>query len=341
MVEQKKNSNIKLLFKSGIVLLLILSWGWGIIALFLNAPGPDWLKSLLTIFFATLLPGAFIVSRSFLKGFFFCLAAFIALLIWWNTLQPTNNKEWAPDVAQISHSEILGDKLIMHNVRDFRYIDEITFQERWQKREYDLNKLQGLDLFLSYWASDSIAHIILSWDFGGNDHLAISIETRKDKTQAYSAVKGFFKQFELSYVAAEERDIIQLRTNYRKERVYLYRLNTPKEKARALLEDYLTEMNRLVDEAEFYNALTRNCATTIHLHVKAIHPDEPIPVDWRLILSGHLDEMLYENGSLKGNALPFAELRKRSRVDQRMQKYDGDNYSNMLRENTQQLGLID
>jgi len=326
---------VKLLYRSGIILLLVLCWVWGVTALFFAGPGPDWLRVLLAISFGALLPGTSLLCRSFNKGFFVCSVCFISLLIWWNTLQPTNNKDWAPDVAQISYGKILEDRLVMHNVRDFSYTDPLTYQKRWQTREYDLNKLQGLDLFLCYWASDSIAHIILSWDFGDDDHLAISIETRKDKIQEFSSLKGFFKQFELSYIAADERDIIKLRTNYRKERVYLYRLNTPKEVARALLEDYLAEMNRLVDEPEFYHALTRNCATTVHLHVEAIHPDQTIPVDWRLIFSGHLDELMYEYGALKGSELPFAELRKRSRVDQQMQGYAGENFSFKLRESVE------
>jgi len=331
MVKQPKNNFIVRLCKRIIIISLILCWVWGIVALYLNGPEPNWLKIVVVISFGAILPVAFVISRSFIKGLLLCVVFFSALIIWWNTLQPSNNKDWAPDVAQISHGEIYGDRLVMHNVRDFRYSDEFTFDERWQTREYDLGKLKGLDVFLSYWASDNIAHLIFSWDFGDGDHLAISIETRKDKTQEYSAIKGFFKQFELSYVAANERDIVKLRTNYRKERVYLYRLITPKETVRALLEDYLIEMNRLVDEPEFYNALTRNCATTAHLHVKAIHPDRSISADWRLIASGHLDELLYDNRSLVGNDLPFAELRKRSRVDLEMQKYNGDDFSNMLR----------
>lgn len=217
----------------------------------------------------------------------------------------------------------------MRNVRNFSYSGEEIAEERWESREYDLDKLVGLDLFLSYWASDHIAHAILSWDFGDNNHLAISIETRKDKTQEYSAIKGFFKQFELSYIAADEQDIIKLRTNYRKERVYIYRLLAPKARVRALLESYLTEMNRLVDEPEFYDALTRNCATTIHLHTKAIQPNST-PMDWRLIASGHLDELLYDRRVVE-QGLPFAELRQRSRIDLLMQGVEGGDFSLLLR----------
>lgn len=319
-------SGFQILFRSTVIIFLSLCWIWGVVALFLAGPGPDWLRLLLTCTFGAILPGSFYFGRSFKKGIFYSLVGFAILLTWWNSLQPTNDKDWAPDVAKISHGKIIGDKLVMQNVRAFRYTDEFTFQEHWQTREYDMDKLKGLDLFLSYWASDHIAHVILSWDFGEGNQLAISIETRKDTTQEYSAIKGFFKQYEISYVAADERDIIWLRTNYRKERVYLYRLKAPKEQSRALLEDYLVKMNELVTEPEFYNALTRNCATTARLHVQAIQPENPLPFDWRLILSGHLDELLYDRQSAQGSDLPFAEFRQKSRVDIKMQNLDGFDY---------------
>lgn len=130
---------------------------------------------------------------------------------------------------------------------------------------------------------------------------------------------------------AEERDLIKLRTNYRKERVYLYRLRATREQSKTFLLSYLTEMNRLVDEPEFYNAISRNCTTTVHLHCNATDPEAPAPMDWRLVLSGHVDELLYERGAIS-QAMPFAELRDSRRVDLEMQKYDEDSYSSMLRQ---------
>jgi len=313
-----------------ISLLLILIWAWGCLALFFSGPGPEWLKISLACLFACSLPIVFLFTRSFGKGLVLCLCLLVAMFTWWQTIKPTNDKDWAAEVARISHGEIQGKRLIIHNVRNFSYTGEQINDERWDTREYDLTKLRGLDIFLSYWASEHIAHTILSWDFGEDQHLAISIETRKDKTQEYSAIKGFFKQFELSYVAADEKDIIKLRTNYRKERVYVYPVNVTKQTALALLKSYLAEMNRLVNKPEFYDALTRNCTTTIHLHTRAIDPGNPPPMDWRLIASGHIDELLYER-KLVAHDLPFAELRQKSRIDQRMQNYNRDNFSRFLR----------
>ena len=325
---------MKSLVKAALFLVLFLCWVWGCVALWLCGPDPQWARLLLVCLFGFFLPVVFLLSRSFGRGFILCAGLFVVLVFWWQTLQPTNDKDWALDVAQISHGEIKGNKLTMYNVRNFDYVEEKNSIPQWTTRTYDLDELQGLDLFLSYWASDHIAHTILSWDFGNNNHLAISIETRKDKTQEYSAIKGFFKQFELSYVAAEEKDIIRLRTNFWKERVYLYRLLGTREQARALLENYLEEMNLLVSEPKFYNALTRNCTTTIQIHANASRSDAPPPIDWRLILSGHVDELLYDRGVLL-KSQPFEELRQMSRVDLVMQKYSGDDFSQMMRKSVQ------
>lgn len=312
-------------------LVLFMCWVWGATAIFLAGPGPHWLHTLCASLFGLFLPGVFIFSRSFARGSVLCLGVFALVVVWWQTLMPTNEKDWALDVARISHGEIQGDILVMHNVRNFDYKSEQIFYQRWETRKYDLNKLEGLDIFLSYWASENIAHTILSWDFGTDGHLAISIETRKDKTQQYSAVKGFFKQFEIAYVAADEKDIIRLRTNYRKERVYLYRLDVEAEQVVALLKDYLKKMNSLVDQPQFYDALTNNCTTTIQLHANAINPGKPPPLDWRLIASGHVDELLYDLGEVS-TTLPFAELRKASRVDLHMQKEGTNDFSRIMRE---------
>jgi hypothetical protein len=320
---------LQLFTQSSLLLVLFFCWVWGGAALFFAGPDPYWLRVLLVCIFGAFLPGIFVFSRAFYRAIFCCCGLFILLLFWWQTLQPTNDKDWAPDVAQISHGTILSDTLTMYNVRNFDYVDESTPVQKWETRTYDLRNLKGIDLFLSYWASEHIAHTILSWDFGEDGHLAISIETRKDKTQEYSAVKGFFKQFALSYVAADESDIIRLRTNVWKERVYLYRLLATKEQARAMLEAYLDEMNRLVDEPKFYNALTRNCTTTIRIHANAVRKDAPPPIDWRLILSGHVDELLFDRGGVESK-IPFAELRQVSRIDLAMQEKSDTDFSTIL-----------
>jgi hypothetical protein len=184
---------------------------------------------------------------------------------------------------------------------------------------------------MSYWGSPAIAHTIMSWQFDGAPPLAISIETRKTNGQTYSAVNGFFKQYEVIYVAADERDLVRLRTNYRHEEVYLYRLVAPLAGARALLMDYVESMNALVHHPQFYNALTDNCTTSIRRHIKAIDPNAP-PFDWRLLANGYGDRLLYERGDLDTH-LPFEDLRARSLINAKAQAADQDPaFSERIRE---------
>ncbi len=161
-----------------------------------------------------------------------------------------------------------------------------------------------------------IAHTITSWDFGGGQHLAISIETRKEKGESYSAVRGFFRKYELYYVVADERDVVRLRTNYRGEQAYLYRIHMTPEGARALLLDYLRQVNLLAEHPRWYNALTHNCTTMIRYHMKEVGGSRPW--DWRILANGRLDQLGYERGTID-TSLPFPELKQRSNITMKAQ----------------------
>lgn len=312
-------------------LILLFAWIWGAMALYFAGPAPAWWRFLLVVLFILALPLSFYFTSTYWYGVAYASVVFGILIIWWIILKPENNKDWQADVARTPHGEIQGDMLTLHNVRNFHYRSRTDYDQHWETRSYDLSKITSLDLFLSYWGSPHIAHTILSWGFENGDHLAISIETRKDVTQTYSSIKGFFKQFTLVYVAADERDLIRLRTNIRKEEVYLYPLaHVPQDRARALLESYVQHMNRLASKPEFYHALQMNCTSVITLHTKTIDPNAHL-ADWRLIANGHIDEMLYERGSIR-NDLPFEEIRKLSRVDLRMQALDESDFSSRLRD---------
>lgn len=77
--------------------------------------------------------------------------------------------------------------------------------------------------------------------------------------------------------------------------------------------------------------MTRNCTTTIRIHTDAVRTDEAPPIDWRLILSGHADELLYDRGAV-AQTLPFMELRQLSRIDLAAQEYKGTDFSHFIRE---------
>ncbi len=255
---------------------------------------------------------------------------FSLVLLWWLSLSASNDREWMPEVAHLPSAEFDGDRLVLRNVRNFDDRSEDDYTEHWETREYDLSMIRGVDLFMSYWGSPHIAHTIASWDFGEGNQLAISIETRKEKGESYSALLGFFRQFELYYVVADERDVIRVRTNYRNETVRLYRTKASPELARAILVDYLTEINGLESAPVWYNAATHNCTTTIRHHLR--HVAQGHPFDWRILVNGRFDELGYERGNVD-TSLPFEELRVRSEIVDRAKASDhAPDFSERIRE---------
>lgn len=321
------HKSLRLLGRLVLWIFLLAATVWGSAALWFD--GPASLAALLAAAFPLATLVLLIMLRPGRRAYAAFLVLFAVLLGWWLNLEPSNDRDWQPDVARLPTAEIQGDTLTLHNVRNFDYRTETDYTERWETRSYDLSKLRGLDLFVIYWGSPSIAHTILSWDFDDGQHLAVSIETRKEKGESYSAVRGFFRQYELYYVIADERDVVALRTDHRREDVYLYPLRTPPARARAILLDYLKGINRLAQQPKWYNALTYNCTTTIRLHVSDVVPG--IPHDWRWLANGHIDELLYELGVVNHD-LPFAEFKAISYVNPKAQAVPaGGDFSGMIR----------
>jgi len=310
-------------------LLLLPLVAWAAAALWFDGPSSHALAGTLAALFAATALAMLIVPRRLLRGLLLFAALFLVVLLWWLSIPPSNERHWMADVAELPYGQVDGDTLTIHNVRDCRYVTETDYEARWDTRTYDLSGIDGLDLFLCYWGPREIAHTILSWDFADGQHLAISIETRKEVGEEYSAVRGFFRQYELYYVVADERDVIRLRTDYRGEDVYLYRLRTPPDRARQLLLQYVEKLNGLVTQPAWYNALTHNCTTVIFDNVRPIVGR--VPFDWRILLNGRIDQMLYEQGVIN-TSLPFETLRERSHVNEMARRAGQDaDFSGMIR----------
>jgi hypothetical protein len=248
--------------------------------------------------------------------------AFAILLLWWLSIAPSNERDWQTEVAVLPYATRNGDLITLHNVRDFDYRTEQDFVPRYDERTFDLRKLDAVDLIAVYWAGDAIAHVIVSFGFAG-EHVAFSIETRKEKGEAYSTLAGFFRRYELIYVVGAERDLIRVRTNYRRpqERAYLYRTRMNPVNARRLFLEYVARINQLHARPEFYNALTTNCTTDAWSLARAL--SDRIPLDWRVLLSGHYPEYAYDLGSLD-TSVPFAELKAQSLINAKAHAADQD-----------------
>ena len=298
--------------------------GWGALALAVVGPGGDKGRLILAAVYG--LAGlAAVVALVLYRGLRFALPVFavalVAIGVWWGGLRPSNERDWQPEVARLAYATINGDMVTVHNIRNFDYRTETDFTPAYYDRTYDLNKLDSGDLIAVYWMGPAIAHLFLSFGFG-DDHLAISIEARKEKGEGYSSAKGFFRQYELYYVVADERDVVRVRTNYRKdppEDVYIYPLRGPRENLRRVFLEYMRKMNALRERPEFYNTLTTNCTTAILLNTR-VNP-ESLPLSWKVLVSGYTPAYVYESGRMD-RSLPFEELQRRSLVKAAAQAAD-------------------
>jgi hypothetical protein len=317
-------------------LLLLGMAGWGVLALYYFDHKSIALRSGLAAAFAlacliTLF--GFALPRWRWRAFAVHLALFAVLLLAWNAIEPSNDRDWQPEVAVLSYATIDGDRVTVHNIRNIDYRTETDFTPAYYDKTFDLRKLEGVDVVATYWMGPDIAHVFLSFAFAGGDHLAISIEARKMKGEGYSTVKGFFRQYELYYVVADERDVIRLRTNYRRdppEDVYLYRTHGPIENGRRLFLEYMHKLNALKAHPEFYNSLTTNCTTNIWTNTR-VNPQH-LPFNWQVLVSGHVPEYLYEHGRLETGGLPFPELQRRAHVNARAQAAnDAADFSRQIR----------
>jgi hypothetical protein len=238
---------------------------------------------------------------------------FGVVLGWWLTLKPVADGKWQPDVARIPWAEIEGDEVTIHNVRNFDYRTETDFTPRWETRKLRLSQLTGIDMFVNYWGSPWMAHPIVSFRFADSAPLCFSIETRKKEGQSYSAIGGLYRQYNLTYIAADERDVVRVRTNYRKgEDAYLYRTTAGLAQTRARFLEYIGSINQLRDKPRWYNAVATNCTTGI----RSQHPAaERAPWDWRLLVNGKADELMYERKTIETGGLPFAHLKRRALIN--------------------------
>ncbi|MFZ6747958.1 DUF4105 domain-containing protein [Undibacterium sp. Ren11W] len=258
---------------------------------------------------------------------------FMLTLVWWSSVKPSNDRNWQEGVAVLPWAKIEGDLVTVHNIRNIDYLSETDYTVNYYDKSFDLRKLEGVDVVTVHWMGPAIAHVFLSFAFAGDQHLAISIETRNQKGEGYSTLKGFFRQYELHYVVADERDVIRLRTNFRKnppEDVYVYRARGMNGDGQRLFLEYLTQINKLKTTPAFYNTLTTNCTTNIWLNSR-VNPDN-LPLSWKILASGYLAEYLYENDRLETKGMSFAELQKQAWINPRAHAVDkADNFSQLIR----------
>lgn len=312
-------------------LLVVIPAVWGSFALWYQIPGGQGLKTLGVMLWAafsiTMIVALWKVRIG--VGLVAFAVAFAGLLIWWTRLSPTNDHVWADDVARATTGTVDGNRVTLHNVRNFEWRSQTDYTQRWETRSYDLDRLKSVDMVMSYWRGPAIAHMLISFGFNDGSYVVFSVEVRRRKTQEFSEIGGFFKEFELSIIAADERDVIYVRTNVRGEDDYLYRLQLPVPAMRSLFLGYIGEANGVAETPRFYNTISVNCTTLVYHMMKRIVGR--LPLDYRLLLSGYLPEYVYRVGGLDRH-YSLQELHDRGRItDRARQAGRGENFSAEIR----------
>jgi hypothetical protein len=310
------------------VVILIMTLWLAAAVYYSNLPGHS-LRTAAAVIIPLVCGGVFLAVRPLRKAVLLFAVLFGAILAWWLVIPPSNDRDWQKDVAVLPWATINGDVLTVHNIRNCDYRSETDFTVSYYDKTYDLSKLRGADLFICSWGPPLIAHTMMTFCFEGDQYLCVSIETRKERGEQYSAVKGFFKQFELIYIVGDERDLVRLRTNLRKENVHLYRLKAKPQLVREVLLDYLRTVNRLKDQPVWYNALTDNCTTAIQGHIS---PFTHGRMSWKVLANGYLDTLLYERKAVD-TSMPFEQFREVSCIDEKAMKAgNSPDFSVLIRE---------
>jgi Domain of unknown function (DUF4105) len=294
---------------------------WTAFALWYQAPGGQGLRSLIVVFWVVFCL-AILVSlwngRAALSLLVFCVA-FAAILFWWHRIAPRNDREWTDDVAQITTGTVSGNDVTLRNVRNFDWRSDADYTQRWETRTYQLEQLKSVDMIMSYWSGTAIAHMLVSFGFEDGQYVAFTVGIRPEKKESYSELGGFFKKYELSVIAADERDVIRVRTNVRGEDDYLYRIQMPRDAMRPLFLAYVTEADSLKDAPRFYNTITTNCTTLVYHMMKRIVGY--LPLSYKLLLTGYLPEYVYKVGGLD-QRYSLQDLRNFGRITERARKSD-------------------
>jgi len=298
------------------IVFVVLCDAWGVLALWFQVRGGRLSRSVVVTLWGLfgLVMIIMIARGAVAAGALTFAAAFGALLVWWHRIPPSNERDWKDDVARMTTGLVEGDQVTLQNVRCFDWRTREDYTQRWEVRNYDLSRLSCVDMILSYWSMAAIAHVIISFGFEGGEQVAFSVEIRPEKTEKFSEIGGFFKEFELVILACDERDVIRVRTNMRGEDDYLYRIRMPVANIRSLFIAYVNEANKLSRTPRFYNTISVNCTTLVYHMMKRIVGH--LPFDFRLLLSGYLPGYVYRVGGLDSR-YSLAELRAFGRITER------------------------
>ena len=238
----------------------------------------------------------------------------VMVAVAWAQVRPLQHRDWVPELSRGIEADIEGGTVHLRNVRDFRWRTRDDGEARWIEQTVDLNRLETVDFISTIWASPHIAHTMISFGFEDGQHIVFSAEIRREKGESFSELGGFFRKFELILIGATEEDIVKLRTHARGEDVSIFPLTMTPEQKRSLFLSYLKLGNDLAARPRWYQTITTNCTTVIWKLARTVDPR--LPMDWRILLSGHTEDYLYDLGVI-ANDRPLDGIKAKAHVTQK------------------------
>lgn len=319
-------------------LFLVLSSLWFVLAIWIQKPFNSTLSIIIMLVWAIFAIGILVayfaknkaqsrkISRP--KLVLIYVLGFAATLLWYFNIPAKQDRDWSPDVARIFTYEKHGDLVTINDIRDFNWKTEDQYDVHWDRRTFNIQNITGVSIITSYWMGPQIAHTLVSFSFSDQKPLVFSIEIRKEKNESFSAIGGFFRQFELSLIAADEKDIVYTRSNARGEQVYFFPVKMGKNEAQALFLEYLDKSDQLHQHPKWYNTLSSNCTTLVFDMVQAVDPHH-LPKDYRLLASGYLPNYLYDLGALD-HKWDMKTWYEKAHINPRAHRFDHFKYQDSL-----------
>jgi hypothetical protein len=256
----------------------------------------------------------------------------LAAIAGWTRIRPSHERTWIEEQRRLPYAESDGDIVTIRDVRNFRWGPGSEVVPAWETRTYDLGALESVWYVLTPFSRDwrGPAHTFVSFGFADGSYVGISVEARREEGEAYSILGGMLKRFEIMYVIADERDVIQLRANHRGDDVYVYPIRAERGQVRSMFLNMLARANGLHERPEFYGSLRNNCTSNLLAHVNEV-ATRRIAYGPRVLLPGYSDAIAHRLG-LIATDLPLEQARSVFRINERSRRHaDTDHYSLLIR----------
>lgn len=273
---------------------ITLYWFW--LAVGVHLAGTELMVARGAIIAAALLCWALMGQGKLLWLLVLTALGIVVAQVWFAYIPARGDRDWATELEHGVTADVTGSTVLLHNIRNFDWT-RTSFTPAWEERSVDADQITSVDVFTSVWGNPLIAHLMVSFGFADGQHVVFSSEIRRTKDEEYSTLGGLVRQFELVLIAADERDVIHLRTDARDEQVSLFPLTLPPEQRKTLFMGFVQLGNDLAAQPQWYNTLTANCTTVPWRLARSL--GDALPLDWRLVATAKIPGYLHDRGVLR------------------------------------------